>query len=187
MQLDPDLALLGRQQLDKFAKLTAQKTPAALDMLAALKGRGRGAPFLVLVADLEQALDLVVLEAGALKLARRFWPGPLSIVAPSRVELPPQVMGPDSRVGIRVSSHPVAGWLAAACGPVTSTSANLHGEPPAVRLEQVPRTILEQCLVVTGGPEPAGGASTVVAMNEGGDVEILRDGALSREQLLDAL
>ncbi|HUG39047.1 MAG TPA: L-threonylcarbamoyladenylate synthase [Longimicrobiales bacterium] len=155
---------------------------AALSSLAGFKGTR---PFLVLVPD-AAAVPGLEWTMAALRLAERFWPGPLTLALPAREgAFPPQVVGPQGTVAVRVSSHPaVADLLRAAGGPVTSTSANRPGEPPARTATDAARTAaaVDRLLVLDGGTLPPGVPSTIVRC-AGGPVRILREGVIDREAI----
>ncbi len=121
-------------------------------------------------------------------LAEAFWPGPLTLVLPARDGIPAALIGDDGGVGVRVSSHPLARALADALGgPLTATSANLAGEPPAVEPAAARSALGDKVKVFVEDGKLAGGApSTVVAIDRSG-VRVLRPGAVSERQLAAAL
>src|SRR6185437_4110348 len=102
--------------------------------LVALKSRARGKPFLLLIAgvDMLTRLDLRMTHAAS-SLAARFWPGPLTLVLPGGDKrVPPELRGPEGGVAVRWTSHVSLARLIRAYGdPITSTSANRPGTPPA--------------------------------------------------------
>jgi len=98
-----------------------------------LKRRSGVKPVPILVADLEQAARLAVLDETAVAAAERHWPGPLTLVL-RRVAGLPAWVGSDAAgsVGVRVPDHPAALEVLAAHGPLAVTSANRSGADPAV-------------------------------------------------------
>ncbi|HJN78092.1 MAG TPA: L-threonylcarbamoyladenylate synthase [Myxococcota bacterium] len=96
---------------------------ASADRIAVLKGRPLQ-PLIVLVEGIEW------LDGEARQLASELWPGPVTLVVPGWPGVADEVLAPDGTVGVRWSGHPVCASLVEAVGPITSTSANLHGEPP---------------------------------------------------------
>lgn len=158
---------------------------AALESLAELKG---DRPFLLLIPE-PGAVDLVWTES-ALRLAERFWPGPLTLAlnAPEGI-FPRQVMGADGAVAVRVSPHPaVADLLRAVGGPITSTSANRPGMPPARDAGSAAATAVEldRVLVLDGGTLPPALPSTIVRCGPG-PVRILREGVIERAAIEDVV
>ena len=148
--------------------------PVAVEVVARLKGRPGDNPFPVLVRDIAMVEGLVreVPEAAA-RLMRAHWPGPLTLVLPARAGLPARLVGAGGGVGLRHSPDPVVAALMALIGqPLTATSANLSGAPPATTAQQARLPGLE--LVLDDGPRDAP-ASTVVSLLEGAP-RILRQG-----------
>ncbi|MGZ6175428.1 MAG: L-threonylcarbamoyladenylate synthase, partial [Candidatus Binataceae bacterium] len=113
----------------------------ALDRLFAIKGREPGKPVALIAADTAMAFAVArEVPVQACVLAQAFWPGPLTLVLPARAEIPAPLVGTDGGVGVRVSSHPIARALAAGLrSPLTATSANLAGQPPASEIEMARR------------------------------------------------
>jgi len=163
------------------------RSEQAVARLFALKGREASQPIGLIAADLAQVEQVVDLPARARRLAHAFWPGPLTLVLPARVTLVAAVRSERGLVGVRVSSHPVARALAAAFGhPITATSANRSGEPPAETAEVVARLLPDLPVLVDGGPAPGGAPSTVVEVGDGG-ITLLRPGAVPWERVLESL
>jgi L-threonylcarbamoyladenylate synthase len=161
----------------------------ALERLFAIKGREPGKPVALIAADTAMAFSVArEVPAEARVLAEAFWPGPLTLVLPARNGIPAPLIGDDGGVGVRVSSHPIARALAAGLKrPLTATSANLAGEPPAVEPEMARRALGAKVKVLVEDGRLAGGApSTVVAIGNSG-IRVLRPGAVSERQLTAAL
>lgn len=153
----------------------------ALVRLRQLKGRDADKPISVLVKGPEM-LDRLCKTVSPLarRLMAAYWPGPLTLVLPARRDLPRPLVS-DGFIAVRESSHPTAMALVEAFGsPVTTTSANPAGEPPATNPEQVEEMFEGRCRVIHGGPT-VGGAPSTLARVRGGRVEILRQGALHIE------
>lgn len=150
----------------------------ALARLRLLKGRGADKAISILISDVKM-LDRVCPSVPPLgrKLMARHWPGPLTLVLPARPDLP-QPLLQDGCVAVRISSHPTAQALVAAFGaPVTTTSANRAGEPPASTPEMVEEAFEGRCRVIHGGVTQGGSASTIVRIRDG-NIEVLRRGAI---------
>lgn len=157
----------------------------ALERLFALKARPQAKPVLVLVQDLEQ-IPLLAERTPALyaPLMAHFWPGPLTLIFPARSTLPWQLTARTQGIGLRRSPHPVAASLLEAFGsPLTATSANRYGEPPASSAEQAAVLFAQgrdgdgQGIVLDGGATPGRAGSTVVGMR-GNSLCCLRQGVL---------
>jgi L-threonylcarbamoyladenylate synthase len=163
--------------------------PQALERLFAIKRREPGKPVALIAADTASAFALArEVPTGARVLAEAFWPGPLTLVLLARQGIPDALIGDDGGVGVRVSSHPVARALADALGgPLTATSANLAGEPPAVEPTAARRVLRDGVKVFVEDGRLAGGApSTVVAVDRSG-IRVIRPGAVSESRLAAAL
>lgn len=139
------------------------------------------------MADLAAARRIAVLDERAETLARAFWPGPLTIVAP--VADPAAVCdlaraGLDT-VAVRVPGHPVArALLGAFGGPVVAPSANRSGRPSPTTFEDaVEETGPSAAAALNGGPCAVGLESTVVAVLPDGPARLLRPGAVTRAQI----
>jgi len=160
---------------------------AAVARAAAAKGRPDGKPLPLLAADLGAVEAVALLGPLARRLAARLWPGPLTLVLPSRPGLPPEVDAGTGTVGIRVPGSEVARALARSSGgAIVSTSANLSGEPPVSRAEDLAPALRARLeAVLDAGPTPGGLPSTVVAV-EGEAVRLVRPGAVPLENVLEA-
>lgn len=157
------------------------RSPDALACLCRIKGRdARAAPFGLIVAEPAQARGLArVWPERAEALAQRYWPGPLTLVVPAAAGLPAEIIGPDGGVGMRVSSHPLALALARALGaPITATSANPSGQPPAMDTARARAYFGDAVAYLDAGPAPGERASTVVAIAADGSVAVLRAGPI---------
>jgi L-threonylcarbamoyladenylate synthase len=119
----------------------------------------------------------------ALRLAARFWPGPLTLVIPKHPNLPESVSaGPT--VGVRIPDHPLARALLRLAGPMAVTSANLSGQPgPSTALEVLAQLGGRINLVLDGGKTTGGVPSTVVDCI-GMGLKVLRKGPISESEIL---
>lgn len=155
--------------------------PVAVARLVRAKGRPEGNPIPLIVAD-RAMLDAVVrrVPPAAEALIARHWPGPLTLVLPAAEGIPAELVGPGGGVGLRVSADPVARAVCAAAGrPITATSANLSGDPPATTAGAVQLPELD--LVLDDGPRDAP-PSTVVSLL-GDEPRLLRQGSLRLDGL----
>jgi L-threonylcarbamoyladenylate synthase len=166
----------------------------SVDALVRLKGRPPGKPFLLLVAssDMVTRLDLR-LTGYAAQLAARHWPGPLTLVLPGGLRrVPDRLRGPEGGVAVRWTSHPAIQRLLLAYGdPITSTSANRPGTPPAMSAgellsqwgDAVARGVLR---VLDGGRLTPSEPSTVVDCT-GRRPRVIRPGAISSATLRESV
>ena len=161
---------------------------AALQRIFSIKGRRADLALPVLVAGLDQVEAVAQpMSAQAQRLAERFWPGPLTLVMRRSPDLPGLVTGGADTVAVRMPGHPVPLELARRLGrPITGTSANRSRQPDLLDLSALENQLgnLVDHIIQTG-PVPAGTASTIV--NVTGDTpQLLRGGAISLEEILEA-
>jgi L-threonylcarbamoyladenylate synthase len=148
------------------------------DRLFRLKRRPREVDLPVLVADLDQALELTTgVPDGARRLMDRFWPGALTLVLPRRPDLQADLGADEATVGVRCPAHPVPLALCRATGPIATTSANLHGQGPATTAAEVVATFGDSVAVVLDAGPCEGEPSTVVDCT-GAEPKLLREGAI---------
>lgn len=153
--------------------------PAHQDELLRLKGRPSSVPIAVLVADAGQAelATGVPLPPLAGQLAAAFWPGPLTLVLPT-------VEGPT--LGVRCPDHAFLRAVAAAVGPVATTSANRHGEPTPEVAAEAAASLVDAVAVVVDGGVLQGSASTVIDAT-GTEPVILREGRIGSADVAAAV
>jgi len=173
---------------------------AGIDKIFAAKGRSHQAPLVLAIKSAEEALDYVPgLSRLAERLARRCWPGPITLVVDLPevagesgnegllAQLPENVqraVAPDGTLGLRVPAHntilDILGMLA---GPIVLTSANLSGEPAAITAEEAIKSLGDQvALVLDDGPCRYGQASSVV-QTTGDKCRCIREGVVSQSAL----
>lgn len=157
--------------------------PAAVEKIFVAKGRPPESPLIVHAASIEGAQALVTgWPESAEKLARRHWPGPLTLVLPKREQIPARVTAGLPTVGIRVPAHPIAIELIRLVGlPVAAPSANRFAGLSPTTAEHVSRS-LPDIPVVDGGATPVGIESTVLSL-AGPTPVLLRPGMISREEI----
>jgi L-threonylcarbamoyladenylate synthase len=164
-------------------------SPLAMERLFAVKGRDSAKTVALIAHDHASAFALAsAVPAIARKLADHFWPGPLTLVLPAREGLHDSLVGPDGGVGVRVSPDPIARALAVGFGrPITATSANLAGQPPARWLAPTRAAFGDRVSVyLDGGELTAAMPSTIVACDHNG-WRIIREGAISEDQITSVL
>jgi L-threonylcarbamoyladenylate synthase len=162
---------------------------AAVEKVFQLKGRDAANPIPVLVADRAMLMSLVS-EVSPLgeKLIAAFWPGPLTIVFPARGDIPRPLLNAQGGIGVRISSQPIARELVRALGrPITATSANLSGQPPARTAAEAGEYFSGQiAVVIDGGRLESRTGSTVVEI-VGEALRIIRAGEIDRAKLEEVL
>ena len=159
----------------------------SIDRLYNIKGRDHTKAIAVLIANASQINEIVAEPNEKIyKLARRFWPGPLTMVLPRHKDLSDK-LSPDESVGVRVPNHPVALKLLEAAGPMGVTSANLSGGENALTADDVLAQLSGRVhLVLDGGETPGGVPSTVVDLTSQLPV-LLRSGPIGEGEILASL
>jgi len=151
----------------------------AVELLFEIKGRPDHKPVGVLVADISQAVEMAVIEGEALTIARRHWPGPLTLVAVPRVVMAEGVGDPDRQtIGVRVPDHQVALELLTVSGPLAVTSANVSGGPETMNDSEARAVFGDRVQIYLEGAAPGGEASTVVDISAGA-LTVLRKGPIT--------
>ena len=164
------------------------QSAVAVRKLVELKGRAEGSalPFVAASqAQVEAFCGRLGDDTG--RLAARFWPGPLSLVVDAPAAVDPGVHGGHRSIAIRVPQHRGAQMLAEAFGrPLTSTSANRHGQPPVRRAADLDPAIAGHVFIVDGGPTPGGMPSTIVDARAR-PPRLIREGAVAWNRVLESL
>ena len=159
----------------------------AVDRLVKAKERVKGA-LPILVSSLKSAERLGEMNEVASRLARKFWPGPLTLVVTKMSNLPAKVTGDSQMVGLRIPNHETAITLIQESGgAIIGTSANISGHPSLSTAEEVLRDFGGRVdLVLDGGPALRGRESTVVQVISD-EITVLREAAIPRDEILKAL
>lgn len=151
-----------------------------------LKSRDYGLPISILVSDMKMLKAVAVhVSQGAMALVKKFWPGPLTILFEASDLIPKGLVTNTGKVGIRMSSHPVAAAIVERFGrPVTTTSANLSGFPPSLSVKHIQKYFGEKipCIVDGGECEPSKGSTVVDIADD--TMRIVRDGAVPADEVI---
>jgi L-threonylcarbamoyladenylate synthase len=162
---------------------------AAITEIFRIKKRSADRPIPLLVASLDQAADLVANPPQLFfTLAKKFWPGPLTLVVPASRQIPLKVTANTGRVGIRWPRSPLAEALVEAIDrPLTGTSANLSEHPACSTAAEVDEQVGDVLpLILDGGKTSGHNPSTVVQL-QGDRARILRFGGVTESELKEFL
>ncbi len=149
------------------------------------KRRPANDPLIVHVLNIDQAATLAEISPAAIKLAKRFWPGPLTLVLPRKSSVPDVVTSGRDSVAIRSPLHPLARRILGLTGrPLAAPSANPFGyisptTPAHVRAGLGGRIRY----ILDGGPCAVGVESTILDLRDSTKPRILRPGAISRQEI----
>ncbi|WP_166985501.1 L-threonylcarbamoyladenylate synthase [Canibacter zhoujuaniae] len=164
--------------------------PGAVQDLLAAKGRTRQSPPPVLIPNLGtlHALAAEVSESVA-KLAEAFWPGPLTLIMVAQPSLSWDLGETRGTVALRMPNHELTLQLLSEIGPLAVSSANITGEPAAQTAAEAEAMLGESITVyledglVSGDGTPSTILDVTGLHQANGVIRVLRDGALSREQI----
>ena len=143
----------------------ALETAGGIERLFEIKGRSPEKAVALLLAEAAQASTVGEFPPAAAALAAALWPGPLTLVLRLRpdADLPAVLTGSGPTIGVRLPDHPAPRALAAAVGPLPTTSANLSGRPDSLLAATVVEELGDSVdLVLDGGQTPGSRPSTVV-------------------------
>lgn len=162
----------------------------AVEEIFQIKGRSSHKPILLLVPSVEQAEELSSGELPDLfySLARRFWPGPLTMVIRASRRVPLKITGNTGKVAVRIPRAKVPLALMRCLKmPLTGTSANLAGQPECESAEQVNAWLGERVsLVLDAGDSAVPMPSTIVEVSDSG-WKLIREGVIPTDQIADFL
>jgi len=161
------------------------KNEEAVENLFLIKGRSFGKPIPVIIADREALSGIAAqVPRAAEALMGAFWPGPLTLVLKALPGISPRLTAGSGKIGVRLSSHPLARELARGLGgPVTATSANLAGERECSSAAEVLAALGDRIDgVIDGGRTPGGKGSTLVDVT-GEPPVILREGVIPPDRI----
>ncbi len=183
--------LLQRGELVAFPTETVYglgadaSNPSAVARLYAAKGRPTNHPVIVHLSDFNKLSHWATsVPASAAKLAKAFWPGPITLILPKAAHVLDDITGGQQSVGLRVPAHPLAlELLNAFGGGVIAPSANKFGRLSPTRAEDVRAEFKnEVALVLDGGPCAVGIESTIIDLSSEQPM-ILRPGMIDQAQI----
>jgi L-threonylcarbamoyladenylate synthase len=159
----------------------------AVERVYEIKTRSRHKPLSLLIDSVDQAEDLTrPLPEEFYKLARRFWPGPLTIIVQAASRLPLKVTANTGNVALRVPSSKIPLAVIRAAGiPITATSANLSGAAECTTAEQVRDQLRDRIgIIVDGGTSPREVPSTIVDLTDHeARWTVQREGAIPAQEI----
>jgi len=159
--------------------------PQAVERVYQVKGRARDMALPLLVANNTQISEVAEnIPPLAWLFIRRFLPGALTLVLPKSKSVPDVVTAGGKTVGVRIPAHPVpTALIEGLAAPIVGTSANLTGQPSPLTADEVYAQLGDKVdLIIDGGRCPGGRESTVVDVT-GETPVVLREGAISIEEL----
>ena len=162
---------------------------AALENLFRLKGRSRNKALPLIIGE-KRMLGLIAssVTESAAKLIEKFWPGPLTLLLPAKSTISGLLTAKSGKIAVRIPGESFALDLALSLKfPITATSANISGMPPAANIDDVISYFGDAIdLIIDCGKTPGGEPSTIVDAS-GVKARILRAGAISADEIFAAL
>lgn len=159
----------------------------AVERVYEIKSRSRHKPLSLLIESTDQAEDLAKpLPEEFYQLARRFWPGPLTMIVRAASRLPLKVTANTGNVALRIPSAKIPLAVVRAAGlPITATSANLSGAAECTTAVEVRDQLQERIsIIVDGGSSPREVASTIVDLTDSDSRwKIIREGAIPSQEI----
>lgn len=152
-----------------------------------IKNRSLENPLPVAVSNINELEKIAFLNKESYILAKRFLPGRLTLVLKKRSIVPDIVTAGISKVAVRIPKNKVALELLSKFGPLTATSANIHGKKTPVIIKEISMQFKQKdiCVYLDIG-RVAGKPSTIVDASEK-DIKLIRIGAISDKEILDAI
>jgi len=157
----------------------------AIQRLFTIKKREGNQPILLLIPSTILLNQYVIrIPDIAIQIMEKFWPGGLTLIFEANPDLPRLLTSGTGKIGLRLSSHPLATALVRAVGaPITGTSANISGQAACSNAEAVRHSLGRSVDFVLDGGETQGGKGSTVMDITVNPPTILREGMVSREQL----
>ena len=151
-----------------------------------IKGRPQGMALPILISCAEALNDVAdEVPEVASRLARRYWPGALTLVVRRSASVPSAVAAGLDTVAVRVPDHPIPRSISSRLGcPITGTSANATGSPPLNSAADLRREFGDSLDYVVEGTAPGGRPSTILDVTGDAPV-IIREGAITADELAD--
>lgn len=166
----------------------------SMQKLYALKGRDGNKPASWLMRSVEDIEQYAEVGEKATKIAKRFLPGPLTLVLKCRDSIPMWATAEDGTIGFRISSDQhaqklIADYMEEHDAPLTCTSANVSGAPalqtPIEILQQFGPNAKEITKIIDGGPRKSLASTIIRVVDE--EVTILREGSISEEEIMQCV
>jgi L-threonylcarbamoyladenylate synthase len=154
---------------------------AAVERIYKLRGRAPEKPFIILIADIWQITDMSEWGDAHKRLAERYWPGPLSLVAPTTQKTPEYLHRGTDTLAYRMPDHLELRKLLTVTGPLVAPSANPEGQPTATTLSEAQAYFRDTVDGYVDGGTLAGHVPSTVAGIKDGKLHVFRQGAIRVE------
>lgn len=162
---------------------------SAVQRIKQLKGREADKPILVVISDIDQIERFIPVRPRTFELlAKRFWPGPLTLIGKAALEVPGSITAGTGTIGVRLPDDDQVRALVRACGgALTATSANPSGEKPARRATDIKRYFGSAVdLIIDDGEAQSDRPSTVVD-GSAAEPKLIREGAIAWAEIYELI
>jgi len=160
---------------------------ASVKKVFVAKNRPFDMPLSIAVSNEKMMESVAVLNDNARRLIRKFMPGPVTIMLTKKPTIPDILTSGSNQVGIRIPDHPIALAIIDKFGPVTATSANLHSQKDPVDATIPKRDLKDHVKICLDcGKTKYAAPSTIIDVSDG-EVEVIRKGVISQEEIENAL
>lgn len=159
---------------------------SAVENLFQIKKRDHDSPILILISSLRNLPQFVAhTPSSAKRLGEKFWPGGLTMIFQASPIVSPALTSSTGKVGIRISSHPLAHTLSKTLNvPITATSANISGMPPCIKASQVVEYFNSAVdLILDGGETQGKCPSTILDVTTDPPI-LIREGMVKAEEII---
>ncbi|MBN2065378.1 MAG: threonylcarbamoyl-AMP synthase [Candidatus Thermoplasmatota archaeon] len=158
----------------------------AVRTVFAIKHRPLDMPLSVAVSSVDDISTIACIPEYAQSLLTTFLPGSLTIILPKRGHIPESITGKETTIAIRVPNHPLAQHLLSSCGPLTATSANIHGQHTPSTIMGLKKQFGDAIAQYVDGGTLRGQPSTIVDLTTT-QPKILREGTISTQAILEVI
>lgn len=159
----------------------------AVEKVFKIKHRPLSLPLSIAVSDFNELEDICFINETAMILAEKFLPGKLTMVLKKKKNIPNIVTSGFDKVAVRIPCNNIALKLLSSFGPITCTSANIHGRDTPSRIEDIQKEFdKKEISVFIDGGRLDGKPSTIVDLSNG-VLNVLREGDITKKQLLDVI
>jgi L-threonylcarbamoyladenylate synthase len=159
----------------------------AIDRLMDLKGRPKDMPIAIAVADIDQVKPLAEISELGMRILSNCLPKPITVLLKAKESVEKKLLGGSDKIGFRFPDHKITLAITKGFGPITATSANIHGGPNPVSIDKVIEQFGDNVdIYIDTGRCQLGEPSTVIDTT-GDTIKIIRHGACSGSELEECL
>lgn len=159
----------------------------AVEKVFKVKHRPLNLPLSIAVSDFDELEDICLVNETAMILAKKFLPGRLTMVLKKKKNIPDLVTSGLDKVAVRIPGNDTALRILSSFGPITCTSANIHGRSTPSTVDDIQKQLdVEDISVFVDDGRLDGKPSTIVDLSDG-SLKVLREGDITKKQLLDVI